>query len=83
LLDSMDTHDLSRGANNCEAVLKNFTQDALVIGIKSDILYPPEEQEFLANHIPRADLKIMDFSHGHDTFLIETDEINQYLLSWL
>jgi homoserine O-acetyltransferase len=55
----------------------------LVIGIKSDILYPPQEQEFLANHIPSADLKIMDFSHGHDAFLIETDEINQYLLSWL
>ena len=83
LLDSMDTHDLSHGTNNCAAVLKNFTQDALVIGIKSDILYPPEEQEFLANHIPRAELKIMDFSHGHDTFLIETDEINQYILSWL
>ena len=47
----------------------------MVIGIESDVLFPPEEQAFLAKNIPDAYLEIMDSHYGHDGFLIEYEQI--------
>jgi homoserine O-acetyltransferase len=39
-------------------------------------LIPVEQQQFLADHIPNADLHVLHSAYGHDGFLIETDQIN-------
>lgn len=84
LTKAMDSHNISRGRNTDLAkTLENIKQPALIIGITSDILCPPEEQLFLSQHIPRATYHEIDSSYGHDGFLIEFEKIGKILNDWL
>jgi len=82
LTQSMDTHDLARGRGDYYEVLGSIEQPALVIGIDSDLLYPLAEQRELAEHMPRAELAILEAPHGHDSFLIELETINGLVDNW-
>lgn len=77
LSKAMDYHDVSRSRETAEEVLKSIKAKTLVIGIRSDILFPIEEQAFLAKHIPGAEFLIIDSALGHDGFLLEFDKIGQ------
>ncbi len=78
----MDTHDVSRGRGAYEEVLRTITQPALVVGIRSDALYPLQEQQELARLMPRARLAVMEHDHGHDTFLIEQEALGLLVRAW-
>lgn len=71
LLDALDSHDLGRGRGGCERALGHIRQPVLVGSISSDGLYVPDEQFYLAHHLPRATLMAIDSPHGHDGFLID------------
>ena len=43
-----------------------------VVGINSDRLYPLEQQEHVAGHVPGARLVTVPSRYGHDGFLVET-----------
>lgn len=75
LTQAMDLHDISHNRGTFGQVLKKIKIPTLVIGIDSDILYPPEEQRFLASAIPYAYYKEIKSIHGHDAFLIEFDQM--------
>lgn len=79
---AMDTHDLTRPSQDYESVLKSITQPTLVVGIDSDVLYPPREQEELASLIPKARLEWIKSPHGHDAFLINMEELNEFVLDF-
>lgn len=79
LTRAMDRHDLGRGRGPLEQVLRGLRQPALVLAIRSDVLYPPAEQEELADLLPRAELAVLDSPHGHDAFLIEGDTVSELL----
>jgi homoserine O-acetyltransferase/O-succinyltransferase len=81
LTKAMDTHNLGRGRNSVEEALLQIKAKALIIGISSDILCPPAEQEFLAHHIPDATYMLIDSSYGHDGFLIEFRSIGSAICS--
>jgi homoserine O-acetyltransferase/O-succinyltransferase len=49
----------------------------LVIGLKSDLLFPLTEQQFLARHIPWARFTAIDSVYGHDGFLLEAEAIGR------
>ncbi len=82
LTESMDTHDIARDRGDYREVLGKIHQPTLVVGIDSDLLYPPAEQRELAERIPGAELAVLQATHGHDSFLIEVDEINAVVLDW-
>jgi homoserine O-acetyltransferase len=82
LTQQMDTHDVARGRGAYEAVLESVEQPALVVGIDSDVLYPLSEQRELAAHLPRATLEVLEAPHGHDSFLIEQEALNETVASW-
>ena len=82
LTQQMDAHDVSRGRGAYPEALQQIEQPALVVGIDSDVLYPLTEQEELAAHLPRADLKVLNSPHGHDAFLIEQDVLNTLIAEW-
>ena len=82
LTQQMDTHDVARGRGDYEAVLSSIEQPTLVVGIDSDVLYPLPEQRELAGHLPRATLEVLSAPHGHDSFLIELDALNDLVASW-
>jgi homoserine O-acetyltransferase len=73
LSKTMDAHHVGRGRGSLEGALSAIKARTLVIGIESDVLFPIEEQRFLAEHIPHAHLATMDSPYGHDGFLVETD----------
>jgi homoserine O-acetyltransferase len=78
----MNRHDISGGRGDYEDVLREIRQPALVVGITSDILYPLAEQRELAEYLPNAVLEVIDSPHGHDSFLIELEELNRRVLKW-
>ena len=82
LTESMDSHDASRGRGNYSEVLSKIKQPTLIIGIDSDILYPLDEQKELSTYLPNAILEVLVSSHGHDSFLIETETVNRIVAEW-
>jgi homoserine O-acetyltransferase len=80
----MDSHDLGRGREGgSEAVLAAILQPCLIISVKSDVLYPPLEQEYLKQHIRHSKLFSVDSDHGHDGFLLDQDAIMPVALQFL
>ena len=71
----LDSHDVGRGRGGVQAALARITQPALVIGIDTDVLYPPHEMRALAEGLPNSDLVWLTSPHGHDAFLIEQDDV--------
>lgn len=79
LSKAMDSHNVGRGRVNKEHALSLIRAKTLVIGISSDILFPVNEQQYLAQHIPGATYHEIDSPYGHDGFLIETSLISKHL----
>jgi len=79
LTQAMDSHDLARGRGSYPDALRSIRQPALLISVSSDILYPPVEQQLLADCMPNAELRMLDSAHGHDGFLVRTREIGEMI----
>ncbi|KAG6015940.1 hypothetical protein E4U43_004474 [Claviceps pusilla] len=80
----LDTHDVSRGrANTVGDALALIEQPTLVLGIESDGLFTFAEQEEIAHHIKDARLERIDSPEGHDAFLLQFEQVNNYILSFL
>jgi homoserine O-acetyltransferase/O-succinyltransferase len=78
----MDSHDVGRGRGEVKDVLKRIKSKTLVLGIESDVLFPINEQQFLAANIPNAKLETMDSLYGHDGFLIENQLLTKAIRTW-
>lgn len=83
LTKMFDTHDVGRGIGRVEDALGLVQAKTLVIGITSDILFPPQEQQFIAQHIPGATYVEIDSTYGHDGFLIEFEIMTQTIRQWM
>lgn len=84
LTKAMDSHHLGRGrGGNLIEVLKTIQQPTFIIGINSDILCPLDEQQFMADYMPNAELYAIDSTYGHDGFIIETQQITELLKDWI
>ncbi len=71
----LDSHDVGRGRGGVQAALAVLHQPALVVGIDSDVLYPPHEMRALADGLPSGELFWLTSPHGHDAFLIEQETV--------
>jgi homoserine O-acetyltransferase/O-succinyltransferase len=83
LTRAMDAHNVGRGRVSIEAALQQIIARTLVIGISNDVLFPIEEQEFLAGAIPGASFKSIESFYGHDGFLLEFDKISAAIQQFL
>ena len=79
----MDAHNVGRNRESVEKALEQIEAKALVIGISSDILFPLNEQEQLAAHIPHAEFKTIHSPYGHDGFLLEYEQIEEAIKTFL
>jgi len=77
LVDAMDQHDIGSGRSGWRSAAESIRARTLVVGITSDLLYPPRDQQALADAIPRADLEWLDAPQGHDAFLIAQDQLDK------
>lgn len=79
LSKTMDAHNVGRGRKGIIEALQQIKAKTLVIGIRTDVLFPPEEQKFIANNVPSAEYAEIDSFYGHDGFLIETKTLTQII----
>ena len=83
LSQSMDSHDVGRNRGGAQKALQTICAKTLVIGIKSDVLYPIAEQEYLKDVIPGASLLSIASDFGHDGFLLEYEKIETALRKFI
>ncbi|MBX9852420.1 MAG: homoserine O-acetyltransferase [Cytophagaceae bacterium] len=79
LSKAMDSHNVGRGRGSVKSALQSVKANTLLIGIKSDILFPVSEQILLSQQIPNAVYHEIDSLYGHDGFLIETEKIGNLI----
>ncbi len=77
LMDAMDGHDIGRGRWGWRQALRSIRARTLIVGITSDLLYPPRDQQALADALPQAELAWLDAPQGHDAFLIEHERLDR------
>ncbi len=87
LTKAMDLHDLGRGHSSYHAGLKRIRGTVFLLGISSDILFYPGEVRGLAVDLRRCGVdsryEELKSPHGHDSFLIEFEQMESYLKSCL
>jgi homoserine O-acetyltransferase len=74
LTKSIDSHNVGRYRGGVINALSKIEANTLVIGIDSDLLFPIEEQRFLAENIPKASFAEIKSLFGHDGFLLEYNQ---------
>lgn len=80
----LDTHDVSRNrAATIAEALELIEQPTLVLGIESDGLFTIAEQEEIAQHVKNARLERIDSPEGHDAFLLQFEQVNSHILTFL
>jgi homoserine O-acetyltransferase/O-succinyltransferase len=70
----LDSHNCGRGRGGVEKALEGIRAKTLVIGIASDLLFPPAEQRFIAENVPCGVYAEIESLYGHDGFLIEIEQ---------
>ena len=76
---AMDLHDVGRGRSGLATAMARIKAPTLVMGISIDILYPTYQQHQIRHLIASggtpADYVEIDSPHGHDSFLINLDQV--------
>ncbi len=82
LSKAMDSHNVGRGRAGLEKALAQVQAATLVIGVSTDVLFPVEEQKFIAAHIPNGVYAEIESAYGHDGFLTEWEQIASQIQSF-
>lgn len=84
---AMDLHDVGRGRGGLHVAMHRIRAPALTIGIWSDMLYPEYQQhqihQLLLDGGNDAAYVQIDSPHGHDSFLIELDQVGAPIKTFL
>jgi homoserine O-acetyltransferase len=78
LTEAMNSWDVGRGRGGVESALGRVTARALVAGVDTDRLYPPAQQQRVADALG-VPLRLIPSPYGHDGFLIETAAVDALL----
>lgn len=83
ILNAFDTHDVGRSRGGIEKALDKVTAKTIVVGITTDIIFPPTEMKKLASMIHGSEYHEIESSFGHDGFLVEHTQLNDILLPFM
>jgi homoserine O-acetyltransferase/O-succinyltransferase len=75
LTKTMDSHNVGRGRQSITQALSIIQAKTIVVGITTDLLFPVEEQQLLANNIDGARYIEIHSELGHDGFLTESAKV--------
>lgn len=75
LTEAMNSHDVGRGRGGVTASLRRFPGLLHVAGVTTDRLYPLRLSEEMAAARPGTGLSVVTSRHGHDGFLVETEQV--------
>lgn len=83
LVNAMSSHDIARGRDSVAQALGRVSARTLVLGIDSDRLFPVEDQQLIARHLPNgidgSEAVVISSEFGHDAFLIEHELVGPHL----
>jgi homoserine O-acetyltransferase len=79
LTKSIDSHNIGRHRGGIKKALSMIKAKTICMGIKGDVLFPVDEQKFLAKHIRAAEYFEITSQFGHDGFLLEYEQIQNIL----
>ena len=84
----MDLHDIGTGRGGLDAAWRNFSGGRLLgLGISSDMLFPNWQVEEAVRAAAKngvcAYYEEIESDNGHDAFLIDFDQVDDYLRSFL
>lgn len=86
-LQMMDLYDIRNGYGSFKNALSRITADVLVISVTTDKLFIPLQQKEIHEELIQAGVSSEYISHksafGHDTFLIETEQMGAYIESFI
>lgn len=82
LSKAMDSHNVGRGRGSITKALHSIQANTLSIGVDSDLLFPIQEQEFLARNIPESTFIAIQSDYGHDGFLVENKALTSSIKSF-
>ena len=84
---AMDLHDVARHRGTVEQAMGRIRVPTLAVGISSDTLYPSYQQrqihEVLKSQGTLSRYAEVDSPHGHDSFLINFDQVGGLLAEFL
>jgi homoserine O-acetyltransferase len=83
LSKAFDSHHVGRERGGLQCALKLTRAETLIIGIKSDLLFPEEDQLVLKNFIKNSKLEWLDSKYGHDGFLLEYEKLESIIKKFL
>ena len=83
LLQAYDSHHLGRGRGSVAEALQSIKARALLVSISSDLLFPPSDVQFIADHIPDSRHFTIDSDFGHDGFLVESEKLDALIQSFI
>lgn len=87
LSKAMDLHDLGYGFESYEQGVQRIRAATLMVGFDSDILFPSRQQkevaDLLAKTNPNVHFEELSTAFGHDAFLIEEEQLNGSINSFL
>jgi homoserine O-acetyltransferase len=81
---AMDTFDLGKTPEEEADTLRRIRARVLMVGIRSDWLFPPEDVRALSGRMREAGVDAryveLDSTHGHDGFLADADDLIPMIL---
>ena len=85
---AMDLFDLADHGGSVREALKRFTVErALIIGAETDLLFPIDQQEELAEGLRAGGVEVvfarLDSLQGHDSFLVDMDRFRPAIADFL
>ena len=83
LTQAVDSHNIARGRGSVEEVLRGIKAKALVVAITSDILFPPSDHDVMVANIPSVEYRLIDSPFGHDGFLVEGEQLDAIIASFM
>lgn len=78
LLDAMDAHDVAGGRGSFADALGHFGGLLVGVGVPGDVLYPAQSVRDWTEPAG-AEYEEIHSIHGHDAFLLETDQVARIL----
>ncbi|HEU4653295.1 MAG TPA: homoserine O-acetyltransferase [Steroidobacteraceae bacterium] len=85
---AMDLFDLADHGGSVAEALRRFTVDrALIIGVETDLLFPIEQQQELADGLAAGGKEVhfarLSSLQGHDSFLVDMDRFRPVIADFL
>lgn len=82
MLDMYDSHNIGRSRGGVEQALKLIKARVICIGIDTDCLFPPLEQQRISELVDDGSFCLIHSVFGHDGFLLEWKQIQDAISIW-